>query len=241
MYIREIVLEGFKSYATRTVIEGFDPHFNAITGLNGSGKSNVLDSICFVLGIRNLQQVRVSQTKELIYKNGQAGINKANVTINFDNTDKAASPEEYKRHDNLSIRREIKFDGSSRYTLNGSNTTTEKIKNLFMHVGLNVENGGFIIMQGHITKVVNMKPRDILRQIEEAAHITMYEQRKNQALKMIEKKNLKFQDIERILAEELEPKIEKLRNEREEYYLWKKQNEELEKLEAGIAMYEHRE
>lgn len=57
MFIEEIIVEGFKSYATRTVISGFDQHFNAITGLNGSGKSNILDAICFVLGISNLSQV----------------------------------------------------------------------------------------------------------------------------------------------------------------------------------------
>ncbi len=51
MYIKEIIIEGFKSYATRTVITGFDTCFNAITGLNGSGKSNILDSILFVLGL----------------------------------------------------------------------------------------------------------------------------------------------------------------------------------------------
>jgi structural maintenance of chromosome 2 len=57
MYIEEITIDGFKSYATRTVVSGFDPSFNAITGLNGTGKSNILDSICFVLGISNLSQV----------------------------------------------------------------------------------------------------------------------------------------------------------------------------------------
>ena len=57
MYLEEIILDGFKSYATRTVISGFDPKFNAITGLNGRGKSNILDAICFVLGITNLSQV----------------------------------------------------------------------------------------------------------------------------------------------------------------------------------------
>lgn len=57
MFIEEIILDGFKSYSTRTVISGFDPKFNAITGLNGSGKSNILDAICFVLGISNLSQV----------------------------------------------------------------------------------------------------------------------------------------------------------------------------------------
>lgn len=58
MHIIRIILDGFKSYATRTEISGFDEKFNAITGYNGSGKSNVLDAICFVLGITNLSQVK---------------------------------------------------------------------------------------------------------------------------------------------------------------------------------------
>lgn len=57
MYIKSIVLDGFKSYGSRTEINGFDQEFNAITGLNGTGKSNILDSICFVLGISNLTHV----------------------------------------------------------------------------------------------------------------------------------------------------------------------------------------
>jgi len=60
MYITEVIIDGFKSYSSRTVVSGFDPHFNAITGLNGSGKSNILDAICFVLGITNLSQVKSS-------------------------------------------------------------------------------------------------------------------------------------------------------------------------------------
>lgn len=61
MYIKSVVIDGFKSYGRRTQIDGFDREFNAITGLNGTGKSNILDSICFVLGISNLSQVS-SQT-----------------------------------------------------------------------------------------------------------------------------------------------------------------------------------
>lgn len=57
MFIKSVTVDGFKSYAQRTDIKGFDPLFNAITGLNGSGKSNILDSICFLLGISNLSQV----------------------------------------------------------------------------------------------------------------------------------------------------------------------------------------
>ena len=58
------MLDGFKSYAVRTTVSGFDREFNAITGLNGSGKSNILDSICFVLGISNLTQVRARACAE---------------------------------------------------------------------------------------------------------------------------------------------------------------------------------
>lgn len=57
MYLEELLIEGFKSYVSRTQIKGWDPEFNAITGLNGTGKSNILDAICFVLGITNLSQV----------------------------------------------------------------------------------------------------------------------------------------------------------------------------------------
>lgn len=62
------------------------------SGLNGSGKSNILDAICFVLGISNLMQVRVGNLSELVYKQGQAGVTKASVTIVFNNEDKQNSP-----------------------------------------------------------------------------------------------------------------------------------------------------
>ena len=64
MYVEEVCIDGFKSYAQRTVVPAFDPLFNAITGLNGSGKSNILDAICFVLGITNLSQVRLGLSDE---------------------------------------------------------------------------------------------------------------------------------------------------------------------------------
>lgn len=61
MYIKKLIIDGFKSYGKRTEIDGFDKEFTAITGLNGTGKSNILDSICFVLGITNLSQVKRSR------------------------------------------------------------------------------------------------------------------------------------------------------------------------------------
>ncbi|KAG2329742.1 hypothetical protein Bca52824_000922 [Brassica carinata] len=107
MHIKEICLEGFKSYATRTVVPGFDPHFKAITGLNGSGKSNILDSICFVLGITNLQQVRAASLQELVYKQGQAGITKATVSVTFDNSEVNKSPLGYEQHSEITVTRQV--------------------------------------------------------------------------------------------------------------------------------------
>ena len=66
MFIKQVVIDGFKSYAQRTTVSGFDPQFNAITGLNGSGKSNILDSICFLLGISNLSQVCSANKRTLV-------------------------------------------------------------------------------------------------------------------------------------------------------------------------------
>ena len=111
MYVKEIIIEGFKSYAQTTTVCAFDPHFNAITGLNGSGKSNILDSICFVLGISNLTQVRATTLQELIYKGGNAGITKATVSITFNNMDKTQSPPGYHDYEEITITRQV--DGVS--------------------------------------------------------------------------------------------------------------------------------
>lgn len=109
MYIQEIIIDGFKSYASKTVVSGFDPQFNAITGLNGTGKSNILDSICFVLGISNLSQVRVGNLQELVYKQGQAGVTKATVTIIFNNADAASSPVGYESHKLITVTRQVGY------------------------------------------------------------------------------------------------------------------------------------
>lgn len=107
MYIKEISIEGFKSYAKRVNLQKFDAHFNAITGLNGSGKSNILDAICFVLGITNLSQIRVSNLQDLIYKKGQTGVTEASVSITFDNSDKSKSPLEYKHFHEIIVTRQV--------------------------------------------------------------------------------------------------------------------------------------
>ena len=130
----------------------FDPHFNAITGLNGSGKSNILDAICFVLGISNLSQVRAGNLSELVYKQGQAGVNKAIVTIVFDNQDTTNSPIGYEDYLEITVTRQVLLGGKSKYLINGRNSSAGQVQNLFHSVQLNVNNPHFLIMQGMCTK-----------------------------------------------------------------------------------------
>lgn len=92
---------------TRTTISGFDPSFNAVTGLNGSGKSNILDAICFVLGITNLSAVRATNLQDLIYKRGQAGVTKASVTVVFDNRDKTKAPVGFEQYAEVTVTRQV--------------------------------------------------------------------------------------------------------------------------------------
>ena len=130
------------------LIYRFDPHFNAITGLNGSGKSNILDAICFVLGITNLSQVRAGNLSELVYKQGQAGVNKASVTVVFNNEDEANSPVGYEQCPEVTVTRQVLLGGKSKYLINGRNAPAGQVTNLFHSVQLNVNNPHFLIMQG---------------------------------------------------------------------------------------------
>lgn len=230
MYVKSITLEGFKSYGKRQEIKGFDPEFNAITGLNGSGKSNILDAICFVLGITNLTQVRATSLQELVYKNGQAGITKASVTIVFDNRDRDSSPLGYDQYHEISVTRQVVMGGKNKYLINGTNVQNKRVQDLFCSVQLNVNNPHFLIMQGRITKVLNMKPAEILSMIEEAAGTRMYENKKQIAQKTIEKKEAKLKELNDVINEEITPKIEKLKEQQKQYLDYQRMNRELDKL-----------
>ncbi|KAK7956197.1 condensin subunit [Apiospora aurea] len=230
MRVTEVIIDGFKSYAVRTVISGWDESFNSITGLNGSGKSNILDAICFVLGITNMTTVRAQNLQDLIYKRGQAGVTKASVTIVFDNRDKNKSPIGFEEYATISVTRQIVLGGTSKYLINGHRAQQQTVQNLFQSVQLNINNPNFLIMQGRITKVLNMKAVEILAMIEEAAGTRMFEDRRDKALKTMSKKEMKLQEITELLRDEIEPKLEKLRTEKRAFLDFQQTQNDLERL-----------
>ncbi|KAF7122508.1 hypothetical protein CNMCM5793_000533 [Aspergillus hiratsukae] len=239
MRVTEIVIDGFKSYAVRTVISGWDESFNSITGLNGSGKSNILDAICFVLGITNMSTVRAQNLQDLIYKRGQAGVTKASVTIVFDNRDTAKSPIGFEEYATISVTRQIVLGGTSKYLINGHRAQQQTVQNLFQSVGLNINNPNFLIMQGRITKVLNMKAVEILSMIEEAAGTRMFEDRREKAVKTMSKKELKLREIEELLKEEIEPKLEKLRAEKRAFLDFQQTQNDLERLTRLVVAHDY--
>src|SRR5215469_2954274 len=231
--------QGFKSYAVRTVISNWDDSFNAITGLNGSGKSNILDAICFVLGITNMSTVRAQNLQDLIYKRGQAGVTKASVTIVFDNRDKSTSPIGFEEYAQISVTRQIVLGGTSKYLINGHRAQQQTVQNLFQSVQLNINNPNFLIMQGRITKVLNMKPQEILAMIEEAAGTRMYEDRRDKAIKNMAKKELKVKEITELLRDEIDPKLEKLRQEKRAFLDFQQTQSDLERLTRLVVSHDY--
>uniref|UniRef100_A0A0K0DTY4 Structural maintenance of chromosomes protein n=1 Tax=Strongyloides stercoralis TaxID=6248 RepID=A0A0K0DTY4_STRER len=218
MYLQSLEIDGFKSYARPATLDNFDKEFNAITGLNGSGKSNILDAICFVLGISNLTHVRCQKMDDLVFKQGQAGVTRATVTLTFNNSNKLASPIGYEKEDVIRVTRTAVVNGRPSISINGHTCTMVKVHDMFRSVGLNINNPHFLIMQGRIAKVLNMKPKELLGMVEEAAGTTLYELKKEHANKQLAEKMVKIQAIEEAFEKDLNPQVEKLKKDREKYY-----------------------
>ena len=130
--------------------------------------------------------------QDLIYKRGQSGITKASVTIVFNNEDPEQCPIGYSDYPQITVTRQIVVGGKNKYLVNGHNAANKVIENFFQSVQLNVNNPHFLIMQGQITKVLNMKPPEILALIEETAGTRMFEDRRGKALQTLEKKYKKM-------------------------------------------------
>lgn len=177
--------------------------------------------------------------KDLIYKRGQAGVTKASVTIVFDNRDKSKSPVGFEDCPQISVMRQIVLGGTSKYMINGHRAQQQTVQNLFQSVQLNINNPNFIIMQGRITKVLNMKAVEILAMLEEAAGTRMFEDRRDKAFKTMAKKEMKVQEITELLREEIDPKLEKLRNEKRAFLDFQQTQSDLERLTRLVVAYDY--
>lgn len=164
---------------------------------------------------------------------------KASVTICFDNRDKKKSPIGFEEYAQISVTRQIVLGGTSKYLINGHRAQQQTVQNLFQSVQLNINNPNFLIMQGRITKVLNMKPVEILAMIEEAAGTRMFEDRRDKAFKTMAKKEMKVQEITELLKDEIEPKLEKLRTEKRAFLDFQQTQSDLERLTRVVVAHDY--
>lgn len=148
-------------------------------------------------------------------------------------------PKEHVIDISICIYVQILIGGRSKFLLNGHTAQQQVVQNLFQSVQLNINNPHFLIMQGRITKVLNMKPPEILSMIEEAAGTRMFEERKEKALKTIAKKEKKVAEITQLLAEEIVPKLDKLRGEKRAYLEFQKTQTEIERLSRIVVSFDY--
>ena len=130
----------------------------------------------------------------------------------------------------ISIGRQIVVGGKTKYLINGKNAQQKQVQDLFCSVQLNINNPNFLIMQGQITKVLNMKPPEILSMIEEACGTSMYENKKEKSMSLIQKKDNRLDELKSLIADEIQPKLEKLRKDQQQYQEYQKVCRDIEYL-----------
>jgi len=232
VFIKKLCIEGFKSFGRKTEIN-FDKGLNVIVGPNGSGKSNIIDAICFVLGRLAMKSLRADKSRSLIFKGSKetSGADIASVKLTFDNSSGKFvidnnNPKE------VFVERVLKSDGSSIYRINGKAKTRNELLELLNQV--NISPYGFnLIQQQEIFKFVDMGSEERRRLIEEIAGISIYESRKEKAMKEFEKTEEKIKEIKAILSEK-QNFLKNLDNERKQALLYNQIKQSLESLKFSI-------
>ncbi len=228
--INKLVLDGFKSFGRRTELLFVDG-FNCVLGPNGSGKSNILDALCFVLGKRSSKELRAEKASNLIYNGGKTKnpAKIAEVSIVFDNAKKIFPIEE----DSVKVTRLVRQDGLSKYKINGKTKTRQEILELLGAAKINPD-GYNIILQGDIVRLVEMSPIERRQIVEEIAGISVYEEKKQQALNELAKVDEKLNEAA-ITLRERKSRLDELKNERDQALKHKELNDRIKQNKASYC------
>ena len=196
-YIKKMKIHGFKSFA-KPIELPFSKDFSAVIGPNGSGKSNVIDSLCFVLGRLSSKSMRADNSAKLIYNGGKNGkpAKEAYVSILFDNSNDTF-PAKAKE---IEIKRLVRHNGQSKYFINGELRTRQQVLDLLSVAKVN-PNGHNIILQGDITHAAEMPPEERRQIVEDIAGISVYEDKKEKAIRELDKVESQLKEAGIILTE----------------------------------------
>lgn len=232
MYLKRLELQGFKSFADRTVLE-FKSGITSVIGPNGSGKSNISDAIRWVLGEQSMKSLRGSKSEDVIFAGTQArkSLGFAEVSMVIDNSD-GKLPIEYSE---VTVTRKIYRSGETGYFINKVPCRLKDVLELFMDTGIG-KDGYSIIGQGKIDEILSNKSEDRRKIFEEAAGIVKYRTRKAESEKKLEQTKLNLLRINDILSE-IETNIEPLKMQSEKAKKYLDLREELKNIEVGLFLH----
>ena len=229
MYIKQIIIYGFKSFADKVTIE-LDPTFTGIVGPNGSGKSNIVDAIKWVLGEQSSKTLRADNMSDVIF-NGSSSRNPSNfasVTIIFDNSSHTLNID----YNEVSVKRVVYKTGENEYFINNEKCRLKDITNLFLDSKSSKESFN-IIPQNKIDQILSEKPEERRVIFEDAAGVLKYKKRKEESLSKLSKTHDNIERINLIIDENSENLVP-LEEEAKKATEYKKSLKELENVEIAL-------
>lgn len=234
MFLKRIELQGFKSFADKSVIN-FDSDVIGIVGPNGCGKSNINDAIRWVLGEQSVKSLRGSSMSDVIFSGStqRKAVNMAEVTLVFDNSKHILNVD----FEEVEVTRKLhRQSGEGEYFINKAPCRLKDIVNLVMDTGLGRDSLS-IISQGNISAFADAKPEERRALFEEAAGVAKYKKRKNESLSKLNRTQENLMRLEDIIVE-LERQVNPLKRQakKAEQYIEKKK--ELEVIEVSVLVDE---
>lgn len=232
MYLKALEINGFKSFASKTVVE-FDNGITSIVGPNGSGKSNILDAILWVLGEQSYKNIRAKESSDIIFSGSKSRKPKsmAEVSLIIENEDRYLDID----FSEIKITRRIFKSGENEYLLNNKKVRLKDINNLFIDTGIGKQ-AYSIIGQGRVERIISSSPMELKEIIEEAAGV---KRAKNE--KEISEKKLKEvkNEIEKIdyVEKDLEVRVNYLKKESEKARLFKSYTQKIDTEKYMILEY----
>jgi len=182
VYLKQLSIQGFKTFADRTELE-FSPGLTCIVGPNGSGKSNIADAVLWVLGENNVRSLRGSLAQDVIFAGNdrRRPVGMAEVTVTFDNTARIL-PLEFSE---ITVTRRLYRSGESEFFINRVACRLRDIYELFLDTGIG-RDAYALIGQGEVDQVLSARAEERRVLFEEAAGVKKYQVRKREAVRKLE-------------------------------------------------------
>lgn len=233
MFLKRIEMQGFKSFADRTVIT-FDDPITGIVGPNGCGKSNITDAVRWVLGEQSSRSMRGEHMSDVIFSGSadRRPMNMAEVTLVFDNAVHVLNSDQQE----LEVTRRLYRSGDAEYLINRQNVRLRDVVDLFLDTGLGKDSLS-IISQGNVISFAEAKPQDRRPIFEEAAGVAKYKKRKIESLSRLERTKANLDRSQDILAE-LEKQVSPLKRQAHKAEIYRAKKKRLEEIEITVLVQE---